>query len=211
MKTIKNYLIAGILVLVPIWITFSILDYLIRTFDQIIALIPDGYQPQTLLGFSIPGLGLLLVLTLVFVTGMLATNFIGTYIINFWEVMLAKIPLVRSIHAGVKQVLSTMLGSGGQSFRKVLLIEYPRKGMWALAFQTGSGLAEIDKQIGKKTLTVFVPTTPNPTGGFLLVIPSKDVIELKMSVDDALKLIISLGVILPHHKEVKRKRLKGRG
>ena len=206
MKTVKKYLIAGILVLVPIWITVSILAYLINAFDQIISLIPSGYQPETLLGFKIPGLGLILVLSVVFLTGMLATNFIGTYIINFWEAILARIPLVRSIHAGVKKILSTMLASSSQSFRKVLLIEYPRKGIWTIAFQTGSDIPEINKETGTNTLTVFVPTTPNPTGGFLLIIPTKDVIELNMSVDNALKLIISLGVILPNNKNLKTRK-----
>lgn len=194
---IKNYLIAGLLVLVPIWVTFSILQYLITTFDKIIALLPPAYQPDVLLGFRIPGLGLLVVLLAVFFTGMLATNFIGKYVINFWDAVLAKIPLVRSIHAGVKQMLSTMLAPNGKSFRKVLLIEYPRRDIWSLAFQTGVGFKEINPPGKNDMVMVFVPTTPNPIGGFLLLVPKADVKELTISVDDAFKLIISLGVILP--------------
>jgi len=195
--TFKGYFFAGILILVPLWVTFSILEYLITKFDNIMALLPEAYQPDTLLGFHVPGFGLLAVLLIVFFTGMLATNFIGTFVINLWDRMLEKIPLVRSIHASVKQILSTMLKPSGQSFRKVLLIEYPRKGIWTLAFQTGSGLPEVTKHLDTEMVSVFVPTTPNPTGGFLLLLPKKDVIELNISVDSALKMIISLGVILP--------------
>ena len=195
--TFKGYFFAGILILVPLWVTFSILEYLITKFDNIMALLPEAYQPDTLLGFRVPGFGLLAVLLIVFFTGMLATNFIGTFVINLWDRMLEKIPLVRSIHASVKQILSTMLKPSGQSFRKVLLIEYPRKGIWTLAFQTGSGLPEVTKHLDTEMVSVFVPTTPNPTGGFLLLLPKKDVIELNISVDSALKMIISLGVILP--------------
>jgi len=198
----KNYLFAGILILVPLWVTFSILEYLINKFDNIMALLPEAYQPDTLLGFHIPGLGLIIVLIIVFFTGMLATNFVGNYVVNMWDALLSRIPLVRSIHASVKQILSTMLKPSGQSFRKVLLIEYPRKGIWTLAFQTGSGLPEITEHLDMEMISVFVPTTPNPTGGFLLLIPKKDATELNISVDSALKMIISLGVILP--KELKR-------
>lgn len=196
-KLIKKYLISGLLVLVPIWVTFSVLEYLIKKFDGIISLLPLKYQPDTLLGFHIPGLGLLAALLLLFFTGMLATNFIGKYMLNVGESFLARIPLVRSIYAGVKQILNTMFTSEGKSFRKVLLIEYPRKDSWSIGFQTGSGLPEISTHTGEEMLTVFVPTTPNPTGGYLLLIPKKEVIELNISVDDALKMIISLGVILP--------------
>jgi uncharacterized membrane protein len=199
MKSIsfKRYFLAGILILVPIWVTYSILDFLVRKFDNIMALLPIQYQPDTLLGFHVPGFGLIVIVLLILFTGVLTTNFIGTYVITLGESLVARIPLVRSIYAGVKKILNTMLSSDGQSFRKVVLIEYPRKGVWTLAFQTGSGFKEAEKDIGEELISVFVPTTPNPTGGFLLLMPRKDVIELKISVDEAFKMIISLGVILP--------------
>jgi len=193
----KSYLLAGILVLVPLWVTFSVVEYLIEKFDSFMALLPQAYQPDILLGFHVPGLGLVVVVLVIFFTGMLATNFIGRYVINLWDAILARIPLVRSIHASVKTILSTMFSSSGQSFRKVLLIEYPRKGIWTLAFQTGAGLPEVTQRLGTEMVSVFVPTTPNPTGGFLLLLPKQDVVELNISVDNALKMIISLGAILP--------------
>ncbi|MFA6409315.1 MAG: DUF502 domain-containing protein [Gammaproteobacteria bacterium] len=202
---IKNYLIAGCLVLAPLWVTVSLISYLIEKFDNIMALVPAAYRPETFIGFRIPGLGLLVVLIIVFFTGMLVTNFIGKYLVGLGEALLAKIPLVRSIYASVQQILSTMFKPSGQSFRKVVMIEYPRKGAWTMAFQTGSGMPEINENTGEEMLTVFVPTTPNPTGGYLLFVPKKDVKELSISVDAALKFIISLGVILPK-KSVKIER-----
>jgi uncharacterized membrane protein len=202
---VKNYLIAGLLVIAPIWITFLVLGYLLSTFDKVISLLPPDYQPDALFGFHIPGFGLLVVLVVIFFTGMLATNFVGKYVINFWDAILAKIPLVRSIHTGVKQILSTMLIPGGKSFRKVLLIEYPRRGIWTLAFQTGTGFDGINPPKEKNMIMVFVPTTPNPIGGFLLLIPKSDVKELKIGVEDAFKFIISLGAIIPMTKPKRRK------
>lgn len=196
-KILKNYIIAGILVLVPIWVTFAILEYLVTKFDTIISLLPQKYHPDILLGFHVPGLGIVIAIIVILLTGMLTTNFIGKHVIVCWESMLSRIPLVRTIYISVKKTLSTMLTPTGQSFRKVLLIEYPRKDLWTMAFQTGTGTNELSKHLGEDIVTVFVPTTPNPTGGFLLIVKKQDVIELDMSVENALKMIISLGVILP--------------
>ncbi len=197
MKRIKRYLIAGILVWAPILVTVFVLKFLVGFFDDIINLLPKAYHPEVLLGFSIPGLGLIFTILLVFITGMLVTNFLGKRIVAIWEAILNRIPLVRSIYSGVKKVLSALFVSGGMSFRKVLLIEYPRKGLWSIAFQTGSGFTKAEQKTGEELITAFVPTTPNPTSGFLIMVPSKDVIELDITVDDALKMVISLGVILP--------------
>lgn len=200
-KMIKRYLVAGILVLAPVWITFLLIKFLINIFDDFVNLLPKTYQPDTLIGFHIPGLGIIFTILLVLITGILATNIIGKYILRIWEAILDKIPLVRSIYSGVKKVLQTLLTTGGMSFRKVLLVEYPRKGLWSLAFQTNNGsFSKAEQQIGKEMITAFVPTTPNPTSGYLLIVPHDETIELDISIDEAFKMIISLGVILPEQK-----------
>ncbi len=197
MKRIKRYLVAGILVWAPIWVTLLLVRFLVGFFDDVITLLPRSYQPDVLLGFHIPGLGLIFTVLLVFITGMLVTNFLGKHVVRIWEAFLDKIPLVRSIYSGVKKVLSTIFSSGDVSFRKVLLIEYPRRGLWSIAFQTSTGFNKAEQKIGEELVTIFVPTTPNPTSGFLIRLPRKDVIELDITVDEALKMVISLGVILP--------------
>lgn len=192
----RRYFIAGLVVLLPIWITLLIIKFVVDLVDQIFSLLPKGAQPVTLLGVHIPGLGLLVAILIVFLTGMLVTNFIGKWFVGIWESFFSRIPLVRSIYTAVKQVLSTLFTPGGQSFRKVLLIEYPRKNCWTIAFQTGSGFRAPDPA-SEDLVSVFVPTTPNPTAGFILLLPKQDVIELKMGVDAAFKYIVSLGVVLP--------------
>lgn len=204
---LKRYFIAGLLVLLPIWVTLLVIKFAVNIVDQSLSLLPRGYQPDVLFGFHIPGLGIIFGLILVLLTGMLVTNFIGTWFLSMWEALLARIPLVRSIYTAVKQVLSTLFAPGGQSFRKVLLIEYPRKDVWTIAFQTGSGFVMPNNQAQDELLTVFVPTTPNPTAGFLLLVPRQQVVELKMSIDQALKYIISLGVVLPASMAEQKARL----
>lgn len=194
---IRRYIIAGLLVWLPIWVTYLVVSFLIDVMDGTLNLIPMAYQPDTLLGFHIPGLGLLFSVAIVFVTGIFVVNFYGHKLVTLWERILDKIPLVRSIYNGSKQVFETLFSTGGQSFRKVLLVEYPRKGMWSLGFQTSMGNEEIRGHIGVPIVTIFIPTTPNPTSGFLMAVPRTDVIELDMSVDDGLKMIISLGVVQP--------------
>jgi len=160
----RRYFFAGLLVLLPIWVTLLILKFVVDLVDQSLSLLPNEARPDILLGIHIPGLGLIFAIALIFLTGMLVTNFIGNWFLGIWEAILARIPLVRSIYTAVKQVLSTMFAPGGQSFRKVLLVEYPRKGMWTIAFQTGMGfvIPGGDHSDGE-LVTVFVPTTPNPT------------------------------------------------
>ncbi|CAM3012458.1 DUF502 domain-containing protein [Legionella worsleiensis] len=193
--SIRRYLLAGLVVWLPILVTIGVLRFIIDLLDNTMALIPAAYQPEQLLGIHIPGIGVVISLFLLIATGIFATNFFGQRLVSWGESLLARIPLVRSIYNAVKQVLNTVLSSNSDAFRKVLLIEYPRKGVWSIGFQTGSGYAEINEKTNEEMVSLFIPTTPNPTSGFLMMVPKKDAIELSMSVDEALKFIISLGVM----------------
>lgn len=194
-KWLKGYLLAGLVVWLPILVTIGVLRFIIDLLDITLALIPNSYQPEQLLGIHIPGLGVILSLLLLVVTGAFATNFFGERLVRWGESVLSRIPLVRSIYSTVKQIMNTVLSSNGDAFRKVMLIEYPRKGLWSLAFQTGAATHEIHTHLNEEMISVFIPTTPNPTSGFLMMLPKKDAIELNMSIDEALKFIISLGVM----------------
>lgn len=194
---IRRYLIAGLLVWIPVWTTFFVLNFLIDIFDGIIRLLPSAYQPEQLFGFPVPGLGLVVSLVVVFTTGLLVTNFLGRKIVAVSESLLDRIPLVRTIYRAVKQVMETIFSSSNDSFRKVLLVEYPRHGSWSIGFQTSTASSKVSEPTGKTLLSVFVPTTPNPTSGFLIMVPVEETQELNMSVDEALKLVISLGVVQP--------------
>ncbi len=193
----RRYLIAGLLVWLPLGVTVLVVKVLVDIMDRSLLLLPPAFRPDALIGFHIPGLGVVLSVLVVLVTGMLVANLLGRRLVGLWENLLTHIPLVRSVYSGAKQVAETLFAGEGQSFRKVLLVEYPRKGIWSLAFQTGSGAEEVNARTGEDLVTVFVPTTPNPTSGFIIMVPRADVQELEMSVDDALKLIISLGVVKP--------------
>lgn len=194
---LKRYLIAGLLVWVPLGITFLVIRALVGVMDRTLLLLPPDWRPEALLGFPVPGLGIVLSILVVLVTGMVVANLLGRKLVEGWESLLNRIPLVRSIYSAVKQILETIFVAGGKSFRKVLMVEYPRRGLWTLAFQTGSGTEEVHDKSGHRLVTVFVPTTPNPTSGFIILVPEEDVIELDMSVEDGLKLIMSLGVVAP--------------
>jgi uncharacterized membrane protein len=197
---LKRYFITGLLVLVPLVITIWVLKSLIGMMDQSLLLLPVGWRPETQLGFYIPGIGTLLTLLIVLVTGVIATNFFGKRIILFWEGMLARVPVVKSIYYSVKQVSDTLFSDSGQAFRQALLVQYPREGSWTIAFQTGQPGGDVANHLQGDYVSVYVPTTPNPTSGFFLMMPKKDVIELDMSVDDALKYIISMGVVTPDNR-----------
>ncbi len=194
-KSIRSYLLAGLVVWLPIIVTFLVLRFIVDLLDQSMALLPDAYRPEQLFGVHIPGFGVVLSLGLLFVTGILATNFLGQRFVRWSEAFLDRIPLVRSIYSATKQVMETVFSSNSQAFRKVLLIEYPRKGLWTIAFQTGVVSDEVCQKTGEEMLSIFVPTTPNPTSGFLMMIPKSSATELSMSIDEALKLVISLGVM----------------
>ena len=200
MVTLRRYLMAGLLVWVPLGVTLLIVAFLVDLMDQTLLLLPEAIQPENLLGFRIPGLGLVLTAVVVLVTGMIVTNLFGMQLFTIGERILQRIPLVRSIYASVKQVTESMFSSG-KSFRKVVLVQYPHKGSWTLAFQTGTGAEEIRQKTGKDIANIFVPTTPNPTSGFFLMVPREDVIELDMSVDDGLKMLLSVGVVVPLPKK----------
>lgn len=197
MKRLRRYIVAGILVWVPIGVTIFLVKLLIGLLDQTMVLIPKQYRPEELLGFGVPGLGIILTIVILLVTGVLAANIVGRSMVGLWERMLERIPVVRSVYSAAKNFTEIVFSDSSQSFKKVLLIEYPRKGVYSLAFQTSSELGEVQFRTGEDVISAFVPTTPNPTSGFILIVPRKDVIVLDMDVDEALKMIISLGVVIP--------------
>ena len=193
----KKYFITGLLVLVPLVITFWVLSTLIHTMDQSLLLLPEAWRPKNLIGFNVPGLGALLTLVIIFVTGLVATNIFGRQLIILWESLLSRVPFVKTIYSSVKQVSDTLFSDSGNAFRKALLIEYPRKGTWTIAFLTGKPGGDVSNHLQGEYISVYVPTTPNPTSGFFLMLPKADAIELDMSVDQALKYIISMGTVAP--------------
>ncbi len=196
----KRYFITGLLIWVPLGMTIWVLNFLIGTMDQSLLLLPENLQPENLLGMNIPGIGTVLTLFVVFVTGLLTTNIIGQKLVLFWEGVLWRIPVVKSIYYGFKQVSDTLFSSQGEAFRKALLVQYPREGLWTIAFMTGQPGGDVVNHLKGEYISVYVPTTPNPTSGFFLMMLKSDVIELDMSVDVALKYIISMGVVSPSNE-----------
>jgi uncharacterized membrane protein len=209
MAYIRRCFISGLLLWLPIWVTLLVIKFLVDILGNSITMLPHEYQPDALLGFHIPGIGFLITVLVIFFTGMVVANFLGRSVIGFWDAVINRIPLVRSIYSSVKQVSETLLTPGGQSFRKVLLVEYPRKGLWTIAFQTSEITPAALKDAFKDDdmVSFFVPTTPNPTSGFLMMAPRKDVIEMDLRVDQALKFVISLGVVQPEKMLPKAKRI----
>ncbi len=197
MKHLRRYLVAGLLVWIPLGVTIFILRVLIGLMDRTLLLIPLQYRPEEWLGFTVPGLGLILTLLVLLVTGLLAANIVGRSMVGLWESLLDRIPVVRSVYSAAKNFAEIVFSDSGQSFKKVLLIEYPRKGIYSLAFQTATNLGEVQGRTGEEMICTFVPTTPNPTSGYIIILPKKDIIELDMEIDEALKMIISLGVVVP--------------
>jgi uncharacterized membrane protein len=205
----RRYFITGLLIWVPIGITLWVLDLVITTMDLSLSLLPQTWQPVALLGRHVPGLGTLLTVLVIFVTGVLATNFLGQRLVRIWEGLLSRIPIVRTIYSSVKQVSDTLLSPQGNAFRKALLVEYPRQGSWTIGFLTGTPADEVRRRVaqarpvdrdagaGAEMVSIYVPTTPNPTSGFFLMMRREDTIELDMSVDEALKYIVSMGVVAP--------------
>lgn len=197
MPTLRKYLIAGILVWLPLGVTVLVVKLFVDLMDRTLLLIPPEYSPEILFGFSIPGFGVIISIIIILFTGMIAANILGSRLVSLWEGILSRIPIVRSVYSAVKQLAETLFSPSGQSFRKVLMIEYPRRGLWTLAFQTGTDVGEAQLKTGEEVVNVYVPTTPNPTSGFFLMVPKKDIVELDMSVDEGLKMIISMGVMVP--------------
>jgi len=194
--------VAGILVWVPLAVTYTLLRFVVGLMDRTLLLLPRQFRPEELLGFNIPGLGVILTIIVLLITGLLAANFVGRAFVGGWESLLDRIPVVRSIYSAAKNFAEMVFSDSSQSFKKVLLIEYPRKGLYSLAFQTSTELGEVQGRKGEEIVCCFVPTTPNPTSGFIVIVPKKDVTVLDMEVDEALKMIISLGVVVPTwHKD----------
>jgi len=196
-KRLRRYLVAGLLIWAPLAVTFVLLRFAVNIMDKTLAIIPQQYRPDELLGFHIPGLGVILTFVVLFITGMLAANFVGRYVVGGWESLLDRIPIVRTIYGGAKNFAEIVFSDSNDSFKRVLLIEYPRKGIYSLAFQTSSELGEVQGRTGEDVICCFVPTTPNPTSGYVVMLPRSDVTVLDMDVDEALKMIISLGVVVP--------------
>ena len=201
MSTLRRYLIAGLLVWIPLAITFWVLALLVELMDQSLLIVPVRYRSDALLGFHLPGLGAVLTVVILLVTGAIAANFFGRRLLAFWESILGRIPIVRSIYGGVKQLSDTLFSPDGKAFRRAVLVRYPHAGAWTVALVTGTPEHEVTDHLGHDQLSVFVPTTPNITAGFFLIVPRADTIELQMSVDQALKYIISMGVAEPPRLE----------
>ena len=195
--SLKRYLITGLLIWVPLVITMWVLDLLVGTMDQTLQLLPPRWRTEGWLGVHIPGLGVVLTVLIVLVTGVLAANIIGQQLVKFWEGVLARIPVVNSIYTGVKQVSDTLFAPDGQAFRKAVLVQWPGPGIWTIAFVTGTPGGDVANHLQGDYLSIYVPTTPNPTSGYFVMVPRANVIELDMSVDEALKYIISMGVAVP--------------
>ena len=193
----KKYLITGLLIWIPLVITIWVLKLVVDTLDQSLLLLPEKWRTESFLGVHIPGMGVILTLVIVFATGVFATNFFGAQLVRLWHGILHRIPVVNSIYSSVKQISDTLFSSSGQAFRKALLVQWPREGMWTIAFLTGTPGGDVVNHLPGDYVSVYVPTTPNPTGGYFVMVARKDVIELAMTVDAALKYIISMGVVAP--------------
>lgn len=194
---LKKYFITGLLIWIPLALTAWVLSLIVRTMDQSLLLLPVAIQPETLLGLYIPGIGAILTLLIVFLTGLVTANIIGQRLVRFWEGILARIPVVKSIYYSVKQISDTLFSGSGDAFRKVLLVRYPHQGAWSVAFQTSTPSRSISELLDDEHIGVFIPTTPSPVNGFFFFVKKSDTFELNMTVDDALKYIISMGVVVP--------------
>lgn len=197
MATMRRYLIAGLLVWIPLAITFWVLSLLVELMDQSLLIVPARFRSDALLGFHLPGLGAVLTLAILLATGAVAANFFGKRLLAVWESLVGRIPIVRSIYGGVKQISDTLFSPDGKAFRRAVLVRYPHPGAWTVALVTGTPEHEVTDHLGHDQVAVFVPTTPNITAGFFLIVPRSDTFELQMSVDQALKYIISMGVAEP--------------
>lgn len=198
----KKYFITGLLVLVPLFITVWVLTSLISMMDRSLLLLPVEWRPKAQFGVEVPGLGAVLTLLIIFVTGLIATNFFGKQLILLWESLLTRVPVVKSIYSSVKQVSDTLFSDSGNAFRQAVLVQFPHDGAWTIAFVTGTPGGDVVNHLQGDFVSVYVPTTPNPTGGYFLMLPRESVIELDMTVDEALKYIISMGVVAPQVKQI---------
>ena len=194
--SLRRYLVAGVLVWLPILASLWVITFIVGMADRVLLLLPMPYRPEALVGFPLPGLGILIAFAVLLVTGLMVTNLIGRRLVQYWDGLMRRIPLVRSIHGGVKSFAESVF-STSNSFRKVVMIQYPRAGIWSIGFVTADDVAELADKTGVQHSCVYIPTTPNPTSGFIVMVPRTEVIELEMSVDAAMKMIITCGVVMP--------------
>jgi len=197
MHAVRKWLLAGLLVVVPVAITVSVLQWIIGILDQTLLILPQAWHPDQLLGYHIPGFGVLLTLAILLVVGATASNFIGKKLVAFGDAIVHRIPVVRSIYSSVKQVSDTLFSESGNAFRTAVLLQWPMPGVWTIGFVTGAPGGEVMRHLEGEYLSVYVPTTPNPTGGYFVMVRKSDCVELKMSVDEALKYVVSMGVVVP--------------
>ncbi len=202
MSSIRRWLLAGLLVLVPLAITLAVLNWIVATLDQTLLILPVAWHPDRLLGFHIPGFGVLLTLGIVLLMGAIASNFLGRKLLMVGNALLRRIPIVRSIYSSVKQVSDTLFSENGNAFRKALLVQWPREGVWTIGFLTGLPGGDVVNHLPADYVSVYVPTTPNPTGGYFVMLKRAECVELKMSVDEALTYVISMGVVVPAARPV---------
>jgi uncharacterized membrane protein len=197
MKSVRKWLLAGLLVIVPLGITVWVLEWIVSSLDKTLLILPITWRPVSLLGVNIPGFGVILAFAILLLVGAVASNFFGKKLVDWWDSLLNRIPVVRSIYSSVKQVSDTLFSDSGNAFRKAVLVQWPRADVWTIAFVTGTPGGDVVNHLHGEYVSVYVPTTPNPTGGYFVMLKKTDCIELKMSVDEALKYVVSMGVVVP--------------
>lgn len=197
MTALRKWLVAGLLAIVPVAITFAVLRWIVETLDSTLLILPEAWQPDRLIGVHIPGFGVLLTLAILLVVGATVSNFFGRKIVEWGDQLVTRIPVVRSIYSSVKQVSDTLFSPSGNAFRTAVLVQWPRPDVWTIGFVTGAPGGDVSNYLVGDYVSVYVPTTPNPTGGYFVMLRKSDCIELKMSVDEALKYVISMGVVAP--------------
>lgn len=207
MSRLRRYLVAGLLVWVPMASTYLLLTFSINFIDRSLLLLPPKFRPEAVIGFEIPGLGVILTVILLLITGFFVANFFGRRVVNAWESLLSRIPLVRSVYGAVKQITASLFSDASMSFREVVLVEYPRRGLWMLAFVTGETPKVLERVTGEELLNIYVPTTPNPTSGYYIMVPPSDVKRLDVPVEAGLKMILSAGVVNPLDDPVEAEKL----
>ncbi len=197
MSALRKWLVAGLLVIVPVAITLSVLQWIIGTLDRTLLILPEAWHPDRLIGVHIPGFGVLLTFAILLSVGSVVSNFMGKKLVIWGDTMVSRIPVVRSIYSSVKQVSDTLFSPSGNAFRKAVLVQWPLTGVWTIGFVTGAPGGDVSNDLVGDYVSVYVPTTPNPTGGYFVMLRKSDCVELKMSVDEALKYVISMGVVVP--------------
>lgn len=194
--SLRRYLVAGVLVWLPVLATVWVITFIVQLTDRTLLLLPEQYRPEALVGFPLPGLGIVFAFLILFITGLLVTNLVGRRLVQYWDGLMRRIPLVRSIHGGVKSFAESVFNQNN-SFRTVVMFQYPREGIWSIGFVTADNMHEVTEKTGVQHVCIYVPTTPNPTSGFIIMLPKEDVVELEMSVDAAMRLIVTCGVVAP--------------